>query len=396
MSGLNIIGSLTGTVGTVIAANAVIEALYLGGVPMAGLDLAIDRHGRIPLTPPPIPLVERFEDLPYEHTLFLDVMPAVQRIYFEHGAALAKHRTAMVFYFELDIVPQSWCPVLANFDVCFAASHFVKDAIERSAQKSTHLIPVTPFVTRPYRMRQARTGPFRVLYSFDPLSDEQRKNPMAAIYAFANAFYGRADAELIVKVWRTHKHEVNAATLEAISSYHPGIKVLHEDLPYDECLALTESADCYLSLHRGEGLGLGMLEAMALGTPVVATDFGGCTDFVDASCGIPVAYTLVQPEVGPYNIFHPSNMHAQPHWAEANIEYAAQALQRLADAPDLVRQLSIHARAKYVERQQRFLSLEWIEPLLQRPQARTQTFTLPSPKNNAAAVEVQRPRSALI
>ena len=63
------------------------------------------------------------------------------------------------------------------------------------------------------------------------------------------------------------------------------------------------SCDAYVSLHRSEGIGLTIAEAMGLGKPVIATGWSGNTDFMDVSNAFPVGYRLVEIEenVGPYH-----------------------------------------------------------------------------------------------
>ena len=62
------------------------------------------------------------------------------------------------------------------------------------------------------------------------------------------------------------------------------------------------ACDAYVSLHRSEGTGLTITDAMALGKPVIATSWSGNMDFMDVSNSFPVRYELVelQRTIGPY------------------------------------------------------------------------------------------------
>jgi glycosyltransferase involved in cell wall biosynthesis len=81
-------------------------------------------------------------------------------------------------------------------------------------------------------------------------------------------------------------------------------------------LSLIRQTDCYVSLHRSEGFGLGMAEAMAFGKPVIGTDYSGNTDFLSDRTGFPVPYTLRPVQHGEY-IFSDGQSWADPDEAAA-------------------------------------------------------------------------------
>jgi hypothetical protein len=81
---------------------------------------------------------------------------------------------------------------------------------------------------------------------------------------------------------------------------------------------LMAACDAYVSLHRSEGAGLPLAEAMALGRPVIATGWSGNMDFMNVANSFPVRYDLVELEenAGPYR--------AGINWAEPSITHAAE------------------------------------------------------------------------
>jgi glycosyltransferase involved in cell wall biosynthesis len=85
-----------------------------------------------------------------------------------------------------------------------------------------------------------------------------------------------------------------------------------------EMNSLFISADCYVSLHRSEGLGLGMAHAMYLAKPVIGTGYGGNLEFMNSNNSLLVNYTMTQleEESGPYE--------KGTRWAEPNVEQAAE------------------------------------------------------------------------
>jgi glycosyltransferase involved in cell wall biosynthesis len=93
---------------------------------------------------------------------------------------------------------------------------------------------------------------------------------------------------------------------------------LERSVGRDEMLSLIDDCDCYVSLHRSEGFGLGMAEALALGKPVIATDYSGNVDFLTEETGFPVPFSLRKLMPGEYP------MGEGQSWAEPDLEIAIQ------------------------------------------------------------------------
>ncbi|MCK0151951.1 glycosyltransferase [Marivita sp. S6314] len=149
----------------------------------------------------------------------------------------------------------------------------------------------------------ARTGfaadRFLCMASFDSFSFVQRKNPLALIQAFREAF-PEGNAQLLLKTQnrsRVHDPAQRAiwAEIDALTKGDPRFHVLDETLPRADLLALMAGADAYLSLHRSEGWGFGMVEAMALGVPVLATGYSGNLAYSDDTTTWLVPATEVAP-----------------------------------------------------------------------------------------------------
>ena len=124
-----------------------------------------------------------------------------------------------------------------------------------------------------------------------------------------------------------------------------GIVLLTEMLGREDMWELLASVDVYVSLHRAEGLGLGMMEAMSVGTPVIATAWSGNLDFMDDEDSILVPYDM-KPATGLSHIEYRDFRHIQ--WAEPDVEEAAEALRALAASSDLTRQRLGRAAASRV------------------------------------------------
>lgn len=172
---------------------------------------------------------------------------------------------------------------------------------------------------------------FIAFFNFDFGSSYARKNPEAALLAFSEAFPTPSDDSLFVfKTSHAPEHPNERKNLAAFAKkcrIERRVRFFDDYLPRKDLLALTSACDAYISLHRGEGLGMGMLEAMTLNVPVVATDYGGNTDFVRPDTAFPVPYKLVaaKPDIPAYEFV--------AEWAEPDTSAAASALRQIRDNP---------------------------------------------------------------
>jgi glycosyltransferase involved in cell wall biosynthesis len=179
---------------------------------------------------------------------------------------------------------------------------------------------------------------------FDVLSDSARKNPWGAVEAFSAAFPGRDDVRLVVKVNNARapqSDDGDIVRLEALAASDSRVVLVEESLSREDLWSLYASCDVLVSLHRAEGLGLGPLEAMAVGAAVVATGYSGVTDFMTAENSVPVPFTLVPVTGTSINSY--AGEGAGQKWAEPDLVAATAALRRLADDAQCRRQLGARA-----------------------------------------------------
>lgn len=196
-----------------------------------------------------------------------------------------------------------------------------------------HVDPATLPATR------ARYGlapdDFVVFFNFSYLSGYHRKNPESALEAFAAAFADVPRAKLVFKTVHAAHFPREAARVRALAHVR-GLDgrfiTLDDYVPAADLLALTAACDCYLSLHRGEGFGLGVAEAMALGRPAVVTDYGATREFCTPETACPVPYRLVPVHPAQIDNSHYTFVSA---WAEPDVAAAACALRELYANPEL-------------------------------------------------------------
>lgn len=240
---------------------------------------------------------------------------------------------------ELPQLPAEWRLGLPFVHEIWAPSHFTAAAVATiAAHRPIRVMPLPVAVRRPPPIPVIDDKPFTVLTFFNAKSSIVRKNPEAAIAAFQQAFGSDPGVRLIVKA--THLGDVpQGGHIRALCAA-PNI-VLEERVTDPGALdALYAQADVVLSLHRSEGFGLTLAEAMLRGLPVVATDWSGSVDFVSEACGIPVPYRLV-PAQDPQRTYH----FPQARWADPDVPAAAAALVALRADPKRRERLGAAAAA---------------------------------------------------
>jgi glycosyltransferase involved in cell wall biosynthesis len=242
---------------------------------------------------------------------------------------------------EVDEFPERDVPSGDLVDEVWTLSEHSARAIASAVDAPVYVVP-PPIRAEAYSRPAGRTSPddpFRVLVSFDALSIPGRKNPAAAIAAYQRAFDPEDGAELVVKLVNARHAEGLSGELERAIRDRDDITVHEGYLDRDQYVGLVSSADAYLSLHRAEGFGYTLAEAMAAGKPVVGTGYSGNLEFMTDENSMLVDYTLVP--VGPAHDPYPPTA----RWAEPDIDAAADALRRLHADPVFARDLGERARA---------------------------------------------------
>ncbi|WP_181183388.1 MULTISPECIES: glycosyltransferase [unclassified Mesorhizobium] len=230
-----------------------------------------------------------------------------------------------IFYpfWEVDTIRPEWNRDIRAFDEIWAPSRFVASLFRDLAGVTVRFVP------QPVRLRaqvpQSRPdrSTLRFFTFLDYASYAARKNPEAAVNAFRAAFPpARRDVELVVKT-RGERDSGRRRWLMEAASQDDRIRVMDQTVDRMGMDALMRDCDAFISLHRSEGFGFGPAEALAAGKAVVATDYGGTTDFISEATGYPVAYEMVP--VGPEE--YPG---AEGHvWASPSHEAAVAALRAI-------------------------------------------------------------------
>ena len=258
------------------------------------------------------------------------------------GAVHPGARNVCVPFWELPLVPEAWVPVLQAMDVVLAPTRFVEEAC-RVAIPAERVVHYPQAVFLPEGVRPDREawgfppGVTVFVLSFDLGSDIERKNPWMAIDAFRRAFPVEPGVRLVLKVrpWAgVREHAIQVEVLRARVGEDRRIRVVDKALGYEEVLGLYASGDVLLSLHRSEGLGLHLMEAMSLGKVVVATGWSGNADFMAVENSVPVGYRQVPAAPIHVNYLAERGREGQT-WAEPSLAEAVTALRTLHASPGL-------------------------------------------------------------
>ncbi|WP_309644737.1 glycosyltransferase family 4 protein [Phenylobacterium sp.] len=242
---------------------------------------------------------------------------------------------------ELPKAPKSWLKDGALVDEIWAPSEYTATSLA-GAKAPVRVVP-HPIFLEDYRdvAPLPRAPGFLAVSLFDFNSSMARKNPQGVIAAFSRAFPNDPTARLIIK---TQKGAIFPELLAKLrSDAPPNVEILDAVWPYSQVKALIASADVLISLHRAEGFGLTMAEAMALSVPVIATGWSGNSDFIDDTCA------LVAPST-PVAVDDPQGIYKGQTWAEPDIEVAAQHLIRLRGDPVLASHLRQAGKRRVAER----------------------------------------------
>ena len=324
-------GTFRAASGLGASARLCLAALRAGGVPAAALDItaALRQPARLDLPTPP------HEPAPGPGTLILHVnapLTGMALLALGRGRAAGK-RIIGYWAWELPEVPAEWALGVGLVHEIWVPSSFTAAAIAPIARgRPVHVVPHPvardPAPPRPARPEGRPAGrPFTVLSLFDASSSLARKNPAGAIEAFRRAFGTDPGARLVLKTQRLDDAPAEAARLRALAAA-PNIEILDATLDAAAMEALYADADVLLSLHRAEGFGLTIAEAMRRGMPVVATGWSGNADFLTPDVGVPVPWRLV-PAEDPQRTYH----HPRMRWAEPDLDAAAAALAALRADP---------------------------------------------------------------
>jgi glycosyltransferase involved in cell wall biosynthesis len=242
---------------------------------------------------------------------------------------------------ETTALHASWLRAFEFVDEVWASSIFLREVYSRQTQKRVSHIPLNVHVSAPREPDEIGAllaSKFTFLCVFDFHSQIERKNPIGAISAFRAAFPRKTEnVQMILKTLHGERRPDEFNAVRAAMDEDERILLVDGALGRAEICWLIQNSQVYLSLHRSEGFGRPIAEAMLLGTPVIGTGWSGNSDFLNEETGFPVRYRLrpVGPTEYPF---------AAGEWAEPDIEHATDVMRRLYQSGGASHKITLRAK----------------------------------------------------
>ncbi|WP_434604855.1 glycosyltransferase family 4 protein [Pseudomonas sp. R1-7] len=257
---------------------------------------------------------------------------------------------------ELPIYPKVWADLLDKFDEVWAPSNFIMDGLVKACKKDVYHMPLACEISLDHFLGRRYFGipesDYTFLFFYDLRSYSTRKNPEGVVAAFRRLLEARpySKAHLVVKVNGVESNPAAFEELrEQVQDLHQQVTLIHQGMTSNEVKNLARCCDCFVSLHRSEGYGFGIAEAMVLGKPVIATSYSGNLDFMSEEVSLPVRYELIPVLDGEYP------HHEGQFWADPDNQQAAEYMIQLVDDPgfgrEVGRKASIHMQTNFSFRQ---------------------------------------------
>ena len=247
------------------------------------------------------------------------------------------------WFWELEVAPTWYADAYQYVDELWAPTKFIEEMLRREAPSRVH-VRHTPLPLRKPRIVDATRADldlddrFMFLFTFDFMSVMKRKNPLGLVEAFKKAFALGEGPMLVLKCINGETRPAAFAELKDACEGRDDIIVMNKYLDSHLSAALMNVCDCYVSLHRSEGLGLTIAEAMLLGKPAIATGYSGNLDFMGEETSFMVPWTRVK--VGE----NAEAYDADATWAEPDLDVAAQFMRHVYENPENAREVALRGK----------------------------------------------------
>ncbi len=323
--GVNLVGYYGAETGVGEGARSNLRIIQASGVPFSVTSHIDPRSSNVEVLPDGVT-----DHNPYLANLITinadGLVPFAQK----YAGYLKGHFNIGYWAWELSEFPREWAKSFGYLDEVWTPSRFTRDAVASSSPIPVRVVPHAMDLNSSFDSRVDRSkfglqsDSFVFLFYFDFESYLERKNPLGLIEAFKRAFGPRQDVLLLIKSVHGTAHPEALKLLQKAAD-GSNVRIFDTILSRNDKHELMMAADCYVSLHRSEGFGLTMAEAMMCGKPVIATAYSGNVDFMsdEDSFLVPYRTVTIKRSCGPYK--------AGCHWADPDLDCAADAM-RLVEA----------------------------------------------------------------
>lgn len=237
---------------------------------------------------------------------------------------------------ELEEFPQNWKKAFTLVDEIWTPSEFTSASIRKVTDKPVYTIPYC--VTAPFDEKYDRSyfglpeDKFLFLAMYDTNSTKERKNPAGVIEAFQKAF-SPEDTHVGLVLKMNNPKESDLKEIQDKLGEYSNIYYITQIMDKIVVNSLIRTVDVFVSLHRAEGFGLVMAEAMLNDTPCIATNWSSNTEFMneDVACMVDYTFTTLKKDAAPYK--------KGAKWADANTDTAAGYMKELAENKEYYQKL---------------------------------------------------------
>ena len=312
--GINFVGHLSGEYGLGEGARATLRAIEAVNIPFVLRDIKVDWHRNLDAS-----YTKFSEEQPYPINL-VHMVPEAGLLNLIRPEYFKERYNIGFWAWELPILPSAWLYGFSFFDEIWTYSNYCAESISVVSPIPVIKVMSSIELPKPSLGREALGLPqdkFMFLFMFDFHSTLARKNPFATVEAFKRAFSRyNEDVLLVLKFSNASYFPEKREQLKALAEGWP-IHFIDGHLQKEELHALVANSDCYVSLHRAEGFGLTMAEAMYYGKPVIATGYSSNMEFMNIGNSFLVKYNIVTltEDYGPYSRGN--------FWADPDIDHAA-------------------------------------------------------------------------
>lgn len=336
--GVNVVGYFDAETGVGESARLLVTALEGAGIPV----------GVVPVT---APLARQLNSFNYAsfgaggHDVSIVAVNADEFPRFARsvdGELLDRSYTIGLWSWEVDVFPENMRASATLVDEIWVCSHHTAAAVAPAVDKPVHVFNL-PVVAPPNpdlsRLELGLPDGPLFLYCFSFFSVVERKNPLGTIEAFCRAFEPGEGPTLVLKSIGGDAHRPELEKVRMAAAGRPDIVIIDGAVHRDVQNGIMHACDAYVSLHRAEGFGLTIAEAMAIGKPVVATAYSANLDYMTSDTGYLVPYELTQVPEGcpPYP--------TTASWATPDVAAASAALRSVWDDPASARATGARAAA---------------------------------------------------
>lgn len=341
--GINVFGFINGEFGIAEATRLNCKAIQSVGMPISMINYDVKtNHNNNDLT------FTQFSDKAEYPINLVQVSPSVSEIsnffeYFDYSFFERKYNILYMAW-ESETIPEDYLLNINLFDEVWTPSEYCKKCIEKYIASPIKVIP------HPIDIYLKKTDDadalhfyseeyFNFLFIFDYNSSIQRKNVLNLIKVFRETFDGKNNnAFLTIKTSKSDKFPLEKQQIKEAIGDSVKIKIVEKIFDKNALNYVISNCDSYISLHRSEGFGLTMAEAMYFGKPVIATGYSGNLEFMNDDNSFLVSAERVS--YGSDDL----NYDSDTIWSEPSLEKASEYLQKIYQGGDVIKEKSDHAR----------------------------------------------------